>query len=328
MTAVVCARATERSALAREREQPERDGGQRDRHDQRADEQRTVEQRHRPVARRAPHEVGLGRLEGERQRERDRDDQVDPEDLHRLDGQHRGAAVGREREHRDGDDQRLADARRQDERERLDEVVVDAAALLDRGAQRREVVVGEHHVRRLLGRGRAAPPHRDADVGLAQRRRVVDAVAGDGDDLAARLQRAAPAGACAPAPRARRSPSRPSSCSSMRSSSAPVTAGPSGSPIAVPIARAVRGWSPVSMLTRTPAAWQAAIASWTPGRGGSTSACRPIRRRPPSSRSIAVGAVAGGEHQHAPAERGLAVDLRGSRHPRHGSAAAPPRARP
>ena len=72
----------------------------------------------------------------------------------------------------------------------------------------------------------------------------------------------------------------------MRSSSAPVTAGPSGRPIAVPIARAVRGWSPVSMLTRTPAAWQAAIASWTPGRGGSTSACRPIRRRPPSSRSI------------------------------------------
>ena len=59
-----------------------------------------------------------------------------------------------------------------------------------------------------------------------------------------------------------------------------------GRPIAVPIARAVRGWSPVTMLTRTPAAWQAAIASWTPGRGGSTIACRPSRRRPPSPRSI------------------------------------------
>ena len=35
----------------------------------------------------------------------------------------------------------------------------------------------------------ADPAHRDADVGALQRRRIVDAVAGHRDELAARLQR-------------------------------------------------------------------------------------------------------------------------------------------
>ena len=55
-------------------------------------------------------------------------------------------------------------------------VVVDGASFLDGGDDRREVVVGEHHLRGGLG-DRRARAHRDADLGLLQRRRVVDTVA-------------------------------------------------------------------------------------------------------------------------------------------------------
>ena len=55
----------------------------------------------------------------------------------------------------------------------------------DRG----EVVVGEHERRGLARDVGAALAHRDADVGGLERRRVVDAVAGHRDDLAARLER-------------------------------------------------------------------------------------------------------------------------------------------
>ena len=56
-------------------------------------------------------------------------------------------------------------------------VVVDGASFLDGGDDRREVVVGEHHLRRGLG-DRRARAHRDADLSLLQRRRVVDTVPG------------------------------------------------------------------------------------------------------------------------------------------------------
>ena len=42
----------------------------------------------------------------------------------------------------------------------------------------------ENHVRRFFGDVVAAQSHGDADVGFLERRGVVDAVAGDGDDLA------------------------------------------------------------------------------------------------------------------------------------------------
>ena len=77
---------------------------------------------------------------------------------------------------------------REDEDDELADVVVDAATFLHGGSERREVVVDEHRSGRLSGHVRAAGPHGDADVGLAQRRCVVDAVAGDGDDLALALE--------------------------------------------------------------------------------------------------------------------------------------------
>ena len=63
------------------------------------------------------------------------------------------------------------------------------AAFLHRRDDRGEVVVGQHHVGRLLRHVGAGDAHRHADVGGLQRGRIVHAVAGHGDDRAARLQR-------------------------------------------------------------------------------------------------------------------------------------------
>ena len=52
----------------------------------------------------------------------------------------------------------------------------------------REVVVEEHEVRRLTSDVGPGLAHRDADVGLAQSRRVVDTVAGHRDHLTSLLQ--------------------------------------------------------------------------------------------------------------------------------------------
>ena len=60
---------------------------------------------------------------------------------------------------------------------------VDVAAEIDGAHERREVVVGEHDLARLL-RDFGAAPHRDSDVGLLERGGVVDRVAGHGHDLA------------------------------------------------------------------------------------------------------------------------------------------------
>ena len=62
-----------------------------------------------------------------------------------------------------------------------DDLVVDPATDLDRVHERAEVVVGEDHPGRLLG-DLAARAHRHADVGLLQRRGVVDRVAGHRHD--------------------------------------------------------------------------------------------------------------------------------------------------
>ena len=60
------------------------------------------------------------------------------------------------------------------------DVVVDAPPLLDGGDDRGEVVVGQDHVGRFLAHVGAGDAHGHADVGPAQRRGVVDAVAGHG----------------------------------------------------------------------------------------------------------------------------------------------------
>ena len=70
----------------------------------------------------------------------------------------------------------------------LRQVVVDLAALLDGVDDGGEVVVGQDHPAGVLGH-LGARAHGDADVGGLDRRRVVDAVAGHGDDVALLLER-------------------------------------------------------------------------------------------------------------------------------------------
>ena len=73
---------------------------------------------------------------------------------------------------------------------KLADVGEDGAAFLDRGDDAGEVVVEQHHVGGLARHVGAAAAHGDADVGLPQGRRVVDAVASHGDELALLFQRA------------------------------------------------------------------------------------------------------------------------------------------
>ena len=72
---------------------------------------------------------------------------------------------------------------------RLAQIVVDAAAEPHGADDRAEIVVEQDDRRGLARDIGAAPAHGDADMGGLERRRVVDAVTGHGDDLAVRLER-------------------------------------------------------------------------------------------------------------------------------------------
>ena len=71
---------------------------------------------------------------------------------------------------------------------RLADVVVDPAPFGNGAHDGGEVVVRQDHIRRAFGDVRSALAHGAADVRAFERGRVVDAVAGHGDDLALRLQ--------------------------------------------------------------------------------------------------------------------------------------------
>ena len=153
----------------------------RDQHDvpdQFAGQQRLVAR-----AGRAAHGAGFGRLEGQREPQRDGGDQVDPEDLHRGDRQRH---AGEER-HDDG--HRLARIGGQRPADDLLDVVVDGAPLAHGRGDGGEVVVGQHELGGLLRRFAALQAHGDPGIGALQRGRVVHPVAGHRDGQAARLQR-------------------------------------------------------------------------------------------------------------------------------------------
>ena len=71
----------------------------------------------------------------------------------------------------------LADVRRQEVAQELADVGEDRPPFLDGRDDGCEVVVGEHHVGRLLGHVGPGDAHGHADVGGLERRRVVDPVA-------------------------------------------------------------------------------------------------------------------------------------------------------
>lgn len=100
---------------------------------------------------------------------------------------------GRDRQHgaqRDGrkDCHGLAAIGGQDEGNGLLDVVVDRAPFLHRRCDGGEVVVGEHHFRRFLGRIGALNAHGNADVGALECGGVVYPVAGHGADGAVMLK--------------------------------------------------------------------------------------------------------------------------------------------
>ncbi|EXI65151.1 MAG: hypothetical protein AW08_03423 [Candidatus Accumulibacter adjunctus] len=132
---------------------------------------------------RALHDARSRRLDAERHRRRAVHDDVDPEDLDRGEGCRQ--AEQRRAEH--GEDG--PDVGGQLEADELDDVVVDRPAFLDRPHDAGEIVVGQHHGGGFAGDIGSGDAHGDADVGGLQRRCIVDAVAGHGDDLATRLQR-------------------------------------------------------------------------------------------------------------------------------------------
>ena len=105
------------------------------------------------------------------------------EDLH--DGERQRDPEQHEREV--GND--LRDVGGQDVGQELADVLEHRAPLLDRRDDGGEVVVEQHHVGGAARNVGAHHPHRDADVRALQRRCVVDAIAGDGDDVPLALQR-------------------------------------------------------------------------------------------------------------------------------------------
>ena len=87
-----------------------------------------------------------------------------------------------------GDDHDQRDLRAQVEGDRAPQLGGQPATALDRADDRRVRVIDEHQVGRLAGEIGSARAHRDPDVRRGEGRRVVDAVAGDGDRLAAILE--------------------------------------------------------------------------------------------------------------------------------------------
>ena len=125
------------------------------------------------------HDSRLGGLAAERERRQGLGADVEGQQLHDRQRQ-RDRAAG------EGEDDERRHLRRsvgEDVDDELADVVVDPPPGRDGGDDRREVVVGQDHRRRLAGHFRAGFPHRDADVGAAKRRRVIDAVAGHRDDV-------------------------------------------------------------------------------------------------------------------------------------------------
>jgi hypothetical protein len=120
---------------------------------------------------------------GERQPEGGRRNHVDPQDLDGCDRQ------GQPEQHGGDDGERFAAVRRQSPGDHLLEIVVHRPALVHGRDDRGEVVVGQHHLGRFLGRLGSLPTHGDADVCLLERGRIVHAVAGHHHHLTVSLQR-------------------------------------------------------------------------------------------------------------------------------------------
>ncbi len=128
------------------------------------------------------HGVRLSELHAERQRGKAVGDQVDPEDMNRLE-QRKAEQGGRE------NPQDLAEIGREKELDRLPDIGVDSPPFLDGRDDRRKIVVREDHIRHVLRHVGPGDAHADADVRGFDSRRIIDAVARHGGDFSAALPR-------------------------------------------------------------------------------------------------------------------------------------------
>ncbi|KAI3481410.1 hypothetical protein L1887_56237 [Cichorium endivia] len=159
------------------------------------DGRRTHKRSHQQVARKDPardervvararllaHDARRGRIEAQRGRRQTIRHKVDPQQLH---GDQR---LGQSQHHRQEDRHHLANVARDEVADKALHVVEDRSALLHGRLDGGKVVVRQHHVRRQLGHV-GAGTHGDTNVGLLERGRVVDAVAGHGDHEALALE--------------------------------------------------------------------------------------------------------------------------------------------
>ena len=140
--------------------------------------------------------------------------------------------------------------------------------------------------------GDIGPPaaHGDADVRRFQSWCVIDPISRDGDDLASLLQRPHDAQLLLRRHRVNRGRTHYLAQAVVIKFGELRTGQDHGAIVSdgqlTPIACAVAAWSPVIITARTPAAWQDAIASRTPARGGSTIPCRPRNVSPPGSTTV------------------------------------------
>ena len=136
-----------------------------------------VEERIVRAPRRRAELVAAPALEGERHILDAVGDEIQPQQLHR---QQRDRQPDHDRQ---ADREHFGGPGRGEQVDDVADVLVSDTAFLDAGDDRGEVVVAEHEVGRLARDIGAAAAHGHADVGAAQRRCVVDAVAGHGDEM-------------------------------------------------------------------------------------------------------------------------------------------------
>ena len=91
-------------------------------------------------------------------------------------------------QHRAEDDENFSGVAGEQEVYEFADVGIDDPSLLDRRDDACIIVVGENHVRRLLGDIRPGDAHGDPDVRPLQGRSVVHAVTGHRHDVISRLQ--------------------------------------------------------------------------------------------------------------------------------------------
>ncbi len=160
-----------------ERRHSDIEAGKRGQAEHAAIEDRFFRRSRRPVER-----AGLAALEGQGNVLDAVGDEVQPKKLHRRQ-RRRQARQDRQREQHD-----LGSARRHHQSDDFADIGVGEAPFLDAADDRAEIVVDQQDVGGIARHVGAVAGHRHADIGRAQRWRIVHAIAGDGDDLALGLQ--------------------------------------------------------------------------------------------------------------------------------------------